>query len=251
MGLGIGDLNRDGVWDLLVPALGKNFMMVSDLSSSSWFDGASFLGLQPDDDLNQNSGWGGEICDLDNDGYLDVLMGYGTVRLKSFDEVKPRHEWEQPDEVYRGRPSGGFEPVGARWGVDDVMVTRGSVVADLNRDGYLDIIKREYGGVVVIHLSRCGEDAWLEVDLDWDSPNRHGVGAEVLVEADGLWHRRLISAGSTSTTSGGPPIAHVGLGEAQAVSELMVRWPDGLHESFTVDGGMPTHQRVTVRRPSP
>lgn len=248
MGLGIGDLNSDGVWDMLVPALNKNFMLVSDVGSRSWFDSAPVLGLLPDLDRDQASGWGGEICDINNDARLDVLMNYGTVRLKNGEVVEARHAEVQPDEVYLGQPDGTFRPVGQLWSLDDGFATRGSVVADLNRDGYLDIVKREYGGIVVVYLSRCGDQAWLEVELDWATPNRYGVGAEIIVESEGVLHRRLVNAGSTSTVSGGPPFAHFGLAQASTVDRLRVIWPDGVHEVFTDDLTIDTRAVVHIRR---
>ena len=248
MGLGIGDLNDDGIWDVIVPALGKNFMMVSDAPSGLWFDGATYLELQPDLDRDQASGWGGEICDINNDARLDVLMAYGTVRLKEFDEGSARHAEVQPDEIYLGQPNGKYQGVAENWGLDDGFATRGTVIADINTDGYLDIVKREYGGIVVVYLSRCGDQGWLEVELDWDTPNRFGIGAEVTVEADGVRHRRLINAGSTGTTSGGPPFAHFGLAQADVIDSLVVAWPDGVEESFTADAGIATRQVVTIHR---
>jgi hypothetical protein len=128
------------------------------------------------------------------------------------------------------------------------MSTRGFLAVDLNGDGWLDTVKRELGGVVVVHLARCGEAPWLEVDLVGPSEaNVHGVGAEVRVVAGGRTFRRWVTAGSSSFASGGPPMVHVGLAGAEGVDRIEVRWPDG---EVTAHPGVPGRQRVTVSHPS-
>ena len=54
-------------------------------------------------------------------------------------------------------------------------------------------------------------------------------------------------AGSTSFSSGGPPVVHVGLGEASSVDRIEVRWPNG---ERTAHPGVEAYQRVTVSHPA-
>ena len=240
MGLAVGDVTDDGIADLVVP--GVDELIVANSAAGTWIDYAQTYRLVPDLELDQSSGWGGEYADLDNDGDQELLMGFGAFESRGIRV--------QPDEIYedRRRTDEVYVPVGAAWGWNDGLSTRGFLTVDLNGDGWLDTVKRELGGVVVIHNARCGEGSWLSVELEGpDAGNPSAVGAEVRVVVGGEVQRRWVMAGSTSFSSGGPPVVHVGLGDAEAVDRIEVRWPSG---ETTAHPGVAASQRVTVRHPS-
>ena len=134
-------------------------------------------------------------------------------------------------------------------GFDDPFATRGFAVADLNEDGWLDIAKREVGGVVVLSLSRCGDAHGLDVVLDDPGrPNRAAIGAVVEIDVGGRTVQRVLTAGSSSYDASGPPVVWFGLGSADHVDALRVTWPTG---ERTVHPGVPADQRVTVTYAEP
>jgi hypothetical protein len=107
------------------------------------------------------------------------------------------------------------------------------------------VLKRFVDEVASLHLSRCGDDAWLRVDLRQDGPNPRAVGATVTVEAGGrAWTRRL-HAGGTGFAAGQPPEVHIGLGDLDAIDRGRVRWPDG---GETVTGALDTRQTLRIWR---
>ena len=61
---------------------------------------------------------------------------------------------------------------------------RGFVLADFNDDGWLDIAKRDVRGPNKLYMSRCGESAWLRVQLRMPGANTRAVGGRVILEAD-------------------------------------------------------------------
>lgn len=219
MGLAWGDLNDDGVPDFVVPGIDELAVLVSSAAPGRWVDWSATWGLVPDRADDQSVGWGGELADLDADGLLDLVMGYGEI---SYSPVR-----NQPDELYRNTGAG-FLRVGAAWGFDDRFATRGMSVADLNEDGWPDIAKREIGGVVALSLSRCGDAHWLDVSLSReDQPNHAAVGARIEVDAGGRTLRRWVTAGSSSYDSSGPATVSFGLGDSAEVDAIRVAWPTG------------------------
>ena len=76
-----------------------------------------------------------------------------------------------------------------------------------------------------------------------EAPNTFGVGLEIEVTAGGQTQRRWIESGSTSVMSGGPPVAHFGLGTAEIIDVLRVIWLDGTTSEFTQ---IPARQRLIV-----
>lgn len=241
MGLGMGDLNGDGLPDLAISDWGALHLMLS-LEPGVWYDGALAAGLTPSHE-DSVVGWAVELADIDNDADLDILTVFGPSH------VKPRSDLEnpadQPDALWLNT-DGTFSEVGAEWEVDATANNRGLVVADLNGDGWLDTLRRgPLEGRAVIHHSRCGEAAWVSVRLEAEGTNRGGIGARVVATEGGVSQTRWISSGSTGLASGGPLLAHFGLGSTSVLDALTVYWPDGDVSAFT---NIPTRQALVVRQ---
>ncbi|NCG19317.1 MAG: hypothetical protein GWP91_09950, partial [Rhodobacterales bacterium] len=120
---------------------------------------------------------------------------------------------------------------------DDDGDTRGVIAADLNNDGYLDLVKRDTSGPTGIYRSGWGGQGWLRVRLHDSGANTHAIGATVrLYFGDNRHPKVWIRSGGTSHASGGPPEAHFGLGDADTVRRVEITWPDGaISNLFDVD----------------
>lgn len=127
----------------------------------------------------------------------------------------------QVDALYIQDEDGLFDDRAPQWGADDRDDGRSIVTADLNNDGYLDLIKMSR-----VLLSRCGDDDWLRVRLHGPGANPDAVGARLELSSGDTLQTRWIDGGSTGHASSGPPEAHFGLGVAGDL-QLTVHWPDG------------------------
>lgn len=231
-GLAVTDLNGDDLPDLLVNDWADHRLLVS--GPDGWTDVADDLGLVPDTTADQWVAWGAEFGDMDNDGLVDAVVSYGST---SVTDPEPRNTAVMPDALFLQQADGHFVDVATAWGLDDVLdvdggqeamvSNRGLVLADLNADGWLDVVKRDLDGPSVVHLSHCGDAAWLRVRLHHDGQNTFGIGARIAVEAGSRRWTRTITAGGGSYASAGPPEAHFGLGDVDRVDAVEVRWPDG------------------------
>ena len=224
MGLAWGDLDDDGVVDVTVAGWNNNRVMVHH--QGQWFDQHRNLGLDPDSSRAQYVAWGTDVADLDNDGDLDMVQGYGMIFNQ---DTAPA----QPDEVYRQVDDGTFEPVGLAWGWSDEGQTRAVIASDLDGDGWVDLMRRDLAGPTTVHRARCGADTWLTVRPRMATGgNRFAIGATVRVTAgDRTWERR-IHGGDTSIFTSRPPEAHFGLGTVETVDRVEVEWPDGRTRLF-------------------
>jgi len=241
MGVAVADLNHDGLPDFATTSYRRLGLLVSTAAATTagavWVESAAArgLGVLPD----QEFGWGAEFGDLDHDRREDLVAVFGfwsryagTPRL-------------QPDGVWLQREDGSFALVARDLGLDDLGVGRGLVLADLNADGFLDLVKHPLDGPASAWSSSCDGSAWLEVELRQRSMDTRALGARLtVVSADGLRQARWVRAGSSSMYSSGPAAQHFGLADEDLVS-LEIRWPDG---AVTTLDGVETRQRMTITR---
>ncbi len=240
MGLGIGDLNGDGLPDFLMSDWGPLRLLMSEGEGTVWVESALALGLVPEVEMDRVVSWSTELVDMDNDGLLDAVVAFGQSLKVDPIEANPENE---PNGLWLQQTDGTFVQVAEEWQVGDTGITRGLLPVDWNGDGSLDLLSRSHDQPAILYLSRCGEAAWLRVKLEGKAPNTSAVGARVEVIVDGVTQTRWMSIGSTGLASSGPPEVHFGLGPAPHVDVLRVTWPGGKSEEW-VD--VETRQVLTV-----
>jgi hypothetical protein len=220
MGLSLGDVNGDEVPDLFISSQYHVYLLES--RDGAWYDTTDLRELHTTTGLGSAHyfGWSTELFDADNDGDLDAFAAWGT--WTAHDRVL-----QQRDMLWLQQADGTFVDVGQSWGVADMGSTRGTVVADVNDDGWPDLVKRILGGPTVIYRSRCGTEAWLRLRLHAPAPNTRAIGARVRVVAgDRVWSKQ-VQAGGQGMFSGPPPELLFGLGELDTVDLIEVHWPGG------------------------
>lgn len=249
MGMAVGDLNGDELPDLALTswkAIAYLESRESGLGDNGvlWVDAADQRGislLTGGGTAQQIYGWGAEFGDVDNDRDLDLVAGFGF--WSTYDgEGDPLRQY---DALWIQGDSGAFRNEAPGFRVNDSGITRGMVLADLNEDGWLDLVKRQLDGPTPVYLSRCGAEGWLTVRLEDHAPNVGGIGAMVRVTSGGERQVRWVQSGSSGMYSGSPLEVHFGLGNADTVDVLDVVWPDGGVDTFT---DVDARQKVVVHR---
>jgi len=133
--------------------------------------------------------------------------------------------------LFRGRGDGRFEDVAHLVGADRIEDGRAVVVADFDRDGRLDLLIQGLDRPVVLLMAQGGGGHWLALDLVGKGANPDAVGASVVARVGEKRHtrQRVVGTGFLSASS---PVLHFGLGEAQQVDALEIRWPDGERQTL-------------------
>ncbi len=236
MGSDVGDIDGDGdpeiiVTDYLPSDGGPLWVRQAD---GRYANEADARGLG---DLRQFSGWGVGLHDFDLDGDVDLLIVNGVPPLEGCDVgSQERTYFENDGTGHFTRRLGG-----AGTGLDMQSRGRGAAFADFDGDGDLDVAVSSMDAPVQILRNDFATGHWLGVDLryPWFRP---AIGAEVRVRTGDTWRSRWV-AGTPSAAGSSWETVHFGLGDAQTVDEIVVRWPHGKLQRMP---GGPTNRRVRV-----
>ena len=246
MGVAIGELNQDGLPDVVLSDLGR-LTYFESIDVLQWAD-AFKLRFGDLGDPGRTNSWGLELQDFDNDGDDDLYVGFGPVPILPTGDEAPDTELEQPpperDALYLRDGEEMFADVASEWGIDREGSTRGVLAVDWNQDGWLDMARRSLGGEAEIFEAACGAGHWLRIRLEQPPPNRQAIGARIEV----IWEERTWTewtfAGGQSLYASRDPEVHVGLGEAEVV-DLRITWPNG---TVTEVSDVATNRLVQIRR---
>jgi len=226
MGVDSADLNEDGVLDYCMT---DTYLLcfVSD-GVGGWFDAGLAMGLQADS--ASWLGWSVELADLDNDGHLDAVAA-----AAGFDDDPAGHR----NQIWRGGPDG-FTNWTEEIGFAGTSLDFGVVATDLDGDGYVEVVVNGERGPR-LWQNRCGEGAWLDIELVGAGRDLDAIGAQIEVVAGGRTRLREVQ-GSRGTNQRSGAV-HFGLGDVDRADRITVRWLDGAR---TVIEGLETRRRVTV-----
>jgi enediyne biosynthesis protein E4 len=230
MGVDAGDFNDDGTEDIFVTHLMEetNTLYVN-LGDAVFEDRTREAGLGlPGSRL---TGFGTLFFDYDNDGRLDLLVVNGAVRILQEPARKgDPYPLGQPNQLFRNEGAGRFLEVSEQAGVAFRLpeVSRGAAFGDVDNDGDTDVLVTNNNGPARLFLNRLGNrNRWLGLRLVGKRAGRDMLGAsvEVIVTPKQTLWRRARTDGSYLSAQ--DPRVLVGIGSAERVEAVRVRWPDG------------------------
>jgi hypothetical protein len=174
--------------------------------------------------------WSHDIYDgaSEPDPALASLFTEASQGLRSGQE-----SWDgyQKNHLLMNRSGEGFIDVAFLLGVADQFDSRSAVSADFDRDGRVDLFVTEHLGAEgeKLHIYRNHLDtgnAWIGVELREQGDGMSPVGASVTVHSGGRTHVGRVVTGETLMGQHATTL-HFGLGDADRVETIEVRWPNG------------------------
>ncbi len=208
------DYDNDGDLDLIVTSSQGNFLYEND--------GAGNLDLVVGQDLSPPAGssFGSAWGDYDSDGDLDLFLANDSFPGPA------------RDSLYENDGSGRFTSVTEGEMVSEPSSSSGAAWGDYDRDGDLDLFVTKYGNNS-LYRNNGSLNSWINIRLIGSSSNRSAIGARVVASAvlggETVSQMREVS-GQTGKSGQNSLHVHFGLGDAQRIESLRIRWPSGLEE---------------------
>jgi enediyne biosynthesis protein E4 len=229
MGVAAADADADGRIDLAVTNYyGESTTFFRNLGRGLFCDDTASVALTAPSRCLLGFGIG--FLDANNDRWLDLLTVNGHV-----DDLRPVFPWRMPIQLLLGAPDGQFREPTEDPGeaLRRLHLGRALAIGDLDNDGRLDAVALcQNEPLVYLHNETAGAGHWLSLQLEGVRSNRDAVGARLTLTA-GNQKRVGQRTGGGSYQSACDSRLHFGLGDAERVDHLEVRWPSGQIESFS------------------
>jgi enediyne biosynthesis protein E4 len=250
MGSSIGDYDGDGHLDIVKTNFSDDTSTLyhhNDDHSFSDVTFASGIGVN-----TQYLGWGAMFVDVDNDGWLDLLLVNGHV-YPEVDSGNMGSAYREPRVLYHNSGDGKFKDISRESGpgITRPESSRGLAIGDLWNDGRQEAVINNVSDfpLLLVNLAK-NENHWLGVHLIGVASNHDGIGARVKVVGSDpgtprVWVDEVRSGSSYSSNN--DMRLHFGLGRATGVTSIEVRWPSGRDEVFP---GVAADQIISLKEGS-
>ncbi len=173
-------------------------------------------------------GWGTGCVDFGNDGWPDLFVVNGHV-YPQVDSLATGMKYKQRKLVFLNRKDGRFVDVSDSVGtaVTIPQASRGAAFGDLDNDGRIDVVVENIDGLpMVLHNEGTNSNHWVTLELIGTRSNRLALGAKVRVVAGAVSQVDEVRSGG-SYLSQNDLRQHFGLGSANKVDDVEIRWPSG------------------------
>lgn len=245
MGIAVADFDGDGFLDIAKTNFSGDLLSLYRNEDGKFFtDIAQQGGLG----VHQLLGWGIAFVDVDEDGWKDLVVANGHV-YPEVERVDTGEKYLQKTLLYRNIGDGHFADITAQAGpgFEQVRPARGLAVGDLDGDGRPEIVIVNMNQTPSLLKNTGSHQNFISIRLVGTKSNRSAIGARVAIEAGG--HRQIDEVMSGSSFYSQNDMAlFFGLGKADMVDRLQVRWPSGEKQEWK---RVPANRKIVLTEGKP
>lgn len=224
MGIVATDLDDDADQDLVIVHITTEPSYVFRNEGNYFLDVTANVGLSI---FSQRyTRFGLVVSDLNNDGWLDIYKANGAVTRLPIPYNGDK--FAEPNSLYLGMPDGRFEMIED---TGSINTSRGAAVGDIDNNGSLEMIVVDRDQPVKLLVNQSSNQGnWLMFDVR-DGLGRPALGALVSVDVGQRTITRVVQRASSYLSSRDPRV-HFGLGTADKVSNIRIKWLRGVERRF-------------------
>ena len=227
MGVDFEDYNNDGWPDIVITDLAnQRYALYANQKDGSFDYMTSATGLGAISLLH--SGWGVRFLDYDNDGWKDLLIVQSHV-MDTIQVNEPNLRYREPPLLLHNEGGKNFVDVSAESGeiFHQQWAARSMATGDINNDGRVDAVLSSLNGPAWVLLNQTPtSNHWITLLLVGTKSNRDAIGAQVRIATTAGDQFATVTTTSSYQSSSDKRL-HFGLGTAQSVKEIEIRWPSG------------------------
>ena len=231
MGIDAGDYDHSGKPSIIISNFSNQMMALYHNEGNGLF-----VDEAPRSEIGHASlltlGFSCFFVDYDLDGWPDIFVANGHIE-DDIEKIQQRIKYRQPPHLFKNLGQGRFEEVAARMGpaFNAPRLARGAAYADINNDGYPDLLIATNGGAPVLLRNPGGANHGLRIKLIGTKSNRDGIGAIVKLKKGGDTQYQMLHGGGYLSQN--ELVLTFGLGQATSVDSVDIEWPSGQRDHLT------------------
>jgi enediyne biosynthesis protein E4 len=232
MGLALGDYLHTGRFSVAISHFSEQYLELFRNDGDLIFtDVSNISGIARP--TTRYVGWGDAFYDIDNDGWLDLIMVNGHV-YPQVDQANIGIYFREPSLLFLNQRDGKFRDVSNQAGaaLKVPRVGRGLAVGDLFNDGVQEVVIENLEGEPVILRPEGGpRHHWIGLELAGTISNKLALNARVKVSAGDLIQTDEVRSGGSYLSQNDLRL-HFGLGDLRQADKVEISWPSGRTETL-------------------
>ncbi len=228
MGIDAADFDRSGFPSLAIGNFSNQMLglyhnegnrFFIDEAPSSTVGRASLLSLS----------FGLFFWDYDLDGLDDLFVANGHIE-PDINRIQPQVSYAETPLLFHNEARRQFVEVGKRAGFTRALVARGAAYADIDNDGYPDLLVTTNGGPAYLYRN-VGDRSnnAIRIRTVGTRSNRDGIGAVVKVSSTNGVNWQTVHSGSSYCSQSELTLTF-GLGRATQADSVEITWLSGQHD---------------------
>ncbi len=163
-----------------------------------------------------------DVQDSDANHYIRSQINAGQMDMER--QMLFYHRLLNQNKIFRNNGDLTFTNLSSEWGFEELDISHGMAIADLNNNGYPDLVTNRLGAEAAIYKNRSNSSR-IAIRLHGEAPNTGGIGSKITVDGGPVTQEKWVtgSDGYLSTNqktyffAANPDNNHT----------VRINWPDG------------------------